>query len=219
MIWLEILVFCVTLYLLIVPFAMGLLVLGSVCRVRFVPKDAAEDRELLEELQLDTEELASWGFAYLGSYAEKSLAAESDIALWKQPNDPAFLMAAMVAGAKEPQIAFVSVLSWESGVSVSTGTAKSGHLPPLPKRAYLQTFEGADLGTLWRRHQEAEVAVVEGLRLEVQPYEVDVVRLLTHVYAELGKHFALKPWLWPVFVWRYWIGQHLRHNKTVAELM
>ncbi|MEM7682301.1 MAG: hypothetical protein AAF288_10135 [Planctomycetota bacterium] len=196
----------------------GLLILTAL-KIKFVAMAPTEQTKALDEFNLDTDFLSSQGFQFEGGYTLEGLLTNSDVLIWRQRTDPAFFFAGLGPGMKEPSLTFLSILSWKNPeIGINTNDAKFHHVIALEREDYMQTFSDRDLPTLWRLHQEAEGFVAQRHDMEVNPLNLETTQVVTKACRDTVRRLLFRPWHWPKYVWRYWVGQNRRHNKTVADL-
>ncbi|MEM7682302.1 MAG: hypothetical protein AAF288_10140 [Planctomycetota bacterium] len=183
---------------------------------RMEPEQEAVTR-LAAEQEIGAGFLNDSGFAFVGAYAVKTAVNECGAVMWRQGQDPAFIAGLLVPGAKQMHIDIESVLSWERGITVTTGTAKDGHVLPKPRGGYVQTFSGKTMPVMWALHQEAEGAVAEKHGVDVEGLDLDAGEVLERSIRADARYVASRPWLMLAMVWRYWVGRHLLHETKVAD--
>lgn len=156
-------------------------------------------------------------FRFVGAYRLNTLMGKPMAVMWQYNDEGTYLAVLVVPGANQITTDIVSILSWERGIGVTTATTKDGHIAPRPAGSWLQSFSGKTTSALWRVHQEAEAAIADHYGVSPEPFTLDPGEVLLQSVKRDATYILSHPWLLPVIVWRFWIGKHLLHNKTVAE--
>ncbi|MEM6749806.1 MAG: hypothetical protein AAGA57_00895 [Planctomycetota bacterium] len=186
-------------------------------RVTRMDPDQEAITRLAAEPEVGAEFLREAGFEFVGGYVVKTPVTEAGAMMWRQGRDPAFIAALLVAGAGRVHVDIESILSWDKGVTVTTGTAKDGWVVPKPPGSYVQTFTGKTMRVMWELHQEAEGAVAEKHGVDVEGLDLDAGEVLERSVRRDAAYVSARPWLMLLMVWRYWVGKHLLHETKVAD--
>ena len=115
------------------------------------------------------------------------------------------------------EIMIISELSTSPNLSLTTGSGKANHDVPLPPGDYIQTFSAIDIKESWRRHQESEAHLINHFDITEQPVRANLIDLLQRSSRESSQYILRRPWLLFAVVYRYWLGRHLLHNKSIIE--
>jgi len=189
----------------------------SFCKVKPVSEDEAmaiyaqAAREVSEKFTQQT------GFRKVGVYRVHTWMGQPLAAMWQHGNEPTYIAALFVAGAKQIHTDFVSVLSWEKKVGLTTASARDGHVVPRSRRSRMQTFSGITLRQLWERHQDGEAAMADHFGIMPEPIHLTAGEVLERTLKNDGKRVLGRPWLLLLVVYRFWIGKYLMHGKTVRQ--
>lgn len=83
---------------------------------------------------------------------------------------------------------------------------------------YKQSFGGRTTRVMWDMHNQAELWIVEQHRIDARATDMNGGQVLENWLRRDAKYAITHPWRFLAVPYRYWLGRHLRHGKTVAEL-
>lgn len=199
------------------PIVVGGVQLAAFARVRVTLMQGSKGHRLQEEATRQVGELFidTAGFLPAGAYEVSTPVASANAVLWQLGDEPTYLAVLMVSGSIGTD--FVTVFSWERGIGVTTGTRSDGHTAPKPPDSWMQTFSNLPIDGLWARHLEAEAALAEHYGMSIQPLAMSPAQVLEESLKRDAWHVISHPWLLAVVTWRFWIGRHLLHGRSVAD--
>ncbi|MEM7627760.1 MAG: hypothetical protein AAF333_19375 [Planctomycetota bacterium] len=176
----------------------------------------------LAEQDLDVDEAAKLGFQ---PDSVVYLRHNDDLIfyylVWRHGEDETYLAWMYMesdTGEETIEVMIISELSTQPNLSLATASQKQNHEIPLPPGDYVQTFSSIDLPESWRRHRESEAYLINRFGITDRPAHSNALDLIERSIRQGSRHILRRPWLLLIVPYRYWIGKHLRHDKSIVTL-
>jgi len=176
-----------------------------------LPAGSGEARRLGKAAREAQEWARASGFEFLGNYLEK--ATGGLIAAWKHRERPTFFCVYIVQWTK----AYDLVTEFAGGVSLTTGSTRSGGMYPRPPGDYGQNFTGLSLDELWGRHIEAENFLIDTGGADLVWMEVVFEESLVGALRKQMEYVRTIP-LWPLRAtgW-FFLRRRKFHNLSIRQ--
>ncbi len=161
------------------------------------------------------------GFEREGAYLVDLKMAKAVFAMWRHKTSTTFLAVFNLGESllnSNAHIDLVSVLSLDPNVGLTTGTTKDGHTDAKLPGDYVQSFSNLPIQEMFDLHMTGEAYVATRHRIKPEPVRLTGAEALLISLRDNSRKKLLRPWLALQVPWRYWIGRHMNHNKTVEQI-
>lgn len=169
----------------------------------------------------DIQQIESLGFRPCGAYRVDLHFVKAYFAVWQYGDDATYLAFYSIGSPSGPgwTIDIVSQIAMDPNVGLTTSRSRDAHMLVSQHGDHSQSFYTDHLSVLWEYHQQAEAFLAERYGVMPQPVAMDFAEILRWSTRSNARYRLRRPWLLLCSPWRFWIGRHLRHNKTVQELV
>lgn len=154
------------------------------------------------------------GFSPAGAYRVSNPMMSVELAAWQHPVEPIYICVYLLPnGQKSMDI----VTLYSDDMALTTGTNRDGHTLPTSPGTFMQTFSNDSIESLWRKHLEAEQALIRYLRSKPSPTSMSFAEAIQDGMASQAGYVRSLP-AWPLRM-PYWffVRRFRLHNKTVEE--
>jgi len=206
--------------LLLTPSVMLVIAAYQMPRAKLEPMGEAdsETQRRAGENEIGAPWLREHHFHWENAYHFHSFIGKVTIRAWRQPESATFLCQYVFQGGKTTTD-IVSIFSNEKRVGLTTGSTRDAQFMPHRPGICVQSFSGAPVATLWRRHTEAEVVVADVTGVSPEPVNKTFDELLLDAIRDQMQYVRSLP-LWPLRApYWYYIKRFRLHGKPVSALI
>lgn len=218
----ELLILLAIVAALVVPVIVPLLQSFALAGATVTPLDPAAAQQMFvnSKAAVDENVLIELGFARDGAYVVDLKFGKAVFAMWRRGSESTYAAVYSMGSADGGKwhLDFVTVLQHEPSLGVTTGDVKDTHTTPNMRGWYKQSFESKTTRVTWDLHNQAELYICQKHGVDPSGVNMSGGEVLQHWLRRDAQYALSHPWRFLIVPWRYWVGRHLRHGKTVEQL-
>ncbi|MEM1354489.1 MAG: hypothetical protein AAGC44_06555 [Planctomycetota bacterium] len=207
---------------LVVPVVVPVLQSFAIAGASVHPLDPASTQKAFATSReaVDEDVLLELGFERDGAYLVDLRIGKAVFAMWRRGSESTY---AAVYGLGSPDggkwhLDFVTVLQDQPMLGVTTGDVRDTHTSASMAGWYKQSFGDKTTRAAWGLHNNAEVYICQKHAVDPKGVSMTGGEVLQSWLRRDARYAITHPWRFLIVPWRYWVGRHLRHGKTVEEL-
>ena len=202
-----------------IPYLQNILFMAST--VERVTPDEEEEVFRSSHSRINEDMIVEMGFEREGAYLVDLKMCKAVFAMWRHKHSATYLAVYAIGSGlltDKSDVDFVSVLSRDPNLGLTTGTTKDGHTNAKLPGDYMQTFSGLSINAMFDQHVTGEAYIASKHQIDPQPVMMSGAECLLSALRDNSRKKLLRPWLTLQVPYRFWIGRHINHNKTVEQI-